>query len=915
MRAGRFFERVAAVAVRWPWLLIGIVVVLTAAGVYAATKLETSAGTDTLVDEDSEEVRATDRFHEQFGDEPVVVLARQDLRKLVLTEDLLRLFELESCFAGGTQLAEQLPQRPQKPLPEVCSEIADLAPSRAVFGPATFLYLSVAGIQQALQGQIGQASEAARQAAEQARRQAAQEGASDSEQEAAAQAAAQRILGSFQQSLIQIALEYGITRPPQLDDPEFVSKVVFDPAQPAGTPKERFGYLFPSNDTAQVIIRLRPDLTEAERARTVELFRKAIEDPRFRLSDGSYLMTGAPVLIEAGAKELESQLLLLLGVAAVVMALTLLFLLPPPLRLLPLGVAAAAGAMALGLVELLGPVSLFGVELVPGSLTVGTIATLPVLVGLSVDYAIQFQARFNESLSEGVPPGRAVATAAGRGGPVIGTACLATIVGFAVFALSPSPLVRSFGLLLVIGVALAFVVAMTAGLAALGLSAWRRERPARGEGRLRRLRRSASDWVRRGGTGAVAIAIARPGRVLAAGLVLAVCGWVASVDTEVETDIRELAPSDLQELRDLRTLERETGISGDINVVIRADDPTDPAVITWAQSFQQRVLERHGFSGANPTCEQAQICPAISLTDFFAGAPGGEIGDRARTLIESLPPFISQIVITRNPITGSVGDTANMAFGIRAQSLSDQQDLIEDVRAQVDPPDGAGPPDGTEVEVAGLPVIAAEANSDLDDSRWWLPPAGLLAVALVLLAIYRSYRRALVPLIPVLLATGWSGLVVAAMNVPLNPMSATLGALVIAVATEFSVILAARYERERAQDQSVGEALRRTYERTGSAVLASGLTAIAGFAVLAIAGLPFLDDLGLISVAPVLSDFGLVTVADLAVALIGVMLVLPAALVWAEEGFPRPSWARATTGPGAARPRDRAPGPVGPGAV
>ena len=59
-----------------------------------------------------------------------------------------------------------------------------------------------------------------------------------------------------------------------------------------------------------------------------------------------------------------------------------------------------------------------------------------------------------------------------------------------------------------------------------------------------------------------------------------------------------------------------------------------------------------------------------------------------------------------------------------------------------------------------------------------------------------------------------------------------------------------------------------------------------------------------------LRDFGLVTVADLAVALLGVMLVLPAALVWAEEGFPlpgAPERARATatraSRPGAREPR------------
>ena len=41
-----------------------------------------------------------------------------------------------------------------------------------------------------------------------------------------------------------------------------------------------------------------------------------------------------------------------------------------------------------------------------------------------------------------------------------------------------------------------------------------------------------------------------------------------------------------------------------------------------------------------------------------------------------------------------------------------------------------------------------------------------------------------------------------------------------------------------------------------------------------------------------LRDFGLVTVVDLLVALAGVMLVLPAAVVWAEEGFRLPWRAR-----------------------
>jgi predicted RND superfamily exporter protein len=386
--------------------------------------------------------------------------------------------------------------------------------------------------------------------------------------------------------------------------------------------------------------------------------------------------------------------------------------------------------------------------------------------------------------------------------------------------------------------------------------------------------------------------------------VLAVCGWVAGTRTEVVSDIRDLAPSDLPALQDVNELQEETGVSGEVNVVVRAEDLTDPAVISYMRGYQERVLQRGGFSGERPSCRDADICPAISLTDLFSGAVGEQSQEQARSLIESIPPYFSQAVITRNPITGGIGDTANIAFGIRVQPLTDQQELIEGIREEIDPPGPIAPPEGTEVELAGLPVIAAEANADLSESRYWLPLAGLAAVALALLAVYRSPRRALVPLIPIVLATGWSALVVAALNVPLNPMSATLGALVIAIATEFSVILSARYERERAAGLSLGEALRRTYARTGTAVLASGVTAIAGFAALAATDIQMLR------------DFGLVTVADLAVALTGVMLVLPAALVWADEGFPLPSWLRgepreSPAGQPANGPRRRA--PVGPG--
>ena len=68
------------------------------------------------------------------------------------------------------------------------------------------------------------------------------------------------------------------------------------------------------------------------------------------------------------------------------------------------------------------------------------------------------------------------------------------------------------------------------------------------------------------------------------------------------------------------------------------------------------------------------------------------------------------------------------------------------------------------------------------------------------------------------------------------------------VATEFAVILCGRFEQERSVGAGTAAALRRAYARTGAAVLASGLTAIAGFAVLVASDIQMLRDFGAVTV-------------------------------------------------------------------
>ena len=265
-------------------------------------------------------------------------------------------------------------------------------------------------------------------------------------------------------------------------------------------------------------------------------------------------------------------------------------------------------------------------------------------------------------------------------------------------------------------------------------------------------------------------------------------------------------------------------------------------------------------------CAHSTLCPALSLPDLFSAARSPEA--RALSQIRSAACSRPCRRTSRQAvITGDQRD-ATLAFGIRLMPLAKQQAVINYMNSQLHPPAGVT------AQLAGLPVLAAQANAALSSSgrRLLTLLAGLVAVGLVLLAVFRRPSRALVPLVPIALATGWSALILFVLGIPLNPMSATLGALVIAISTEFSVLLSERFRQERAAGHDPAGALARTYRSTGAAVLASGITAIAGFGVLVFSNITMLR------------DFGLVTLVDLTVSLAGVLLVLPAVLVVAEDG-------------------------------
>jgi hydrophobe/amphiphile efflux-3 (HAE3) family protein len=898
------FELLAGGAARRPLLTLGIIVALGLAGGLLSLGLKPSAGTDTFVGKSSASFQATAAAQRHFGADPVIVLIHESLPNLVETKDLGVLTELEACLAGQYVVPSQTlrafvpaagTHTPYGGWNSPCGKLARHRPALVVYGPGTFLNRAVAAVNTQIQSMLSGVSTSVRSAQSAAYQLALARHMSPAKARQEAKAAGSLEQQQQLQSLEQLAVTSGISALPSIDSPQFVPQIVFDQTRSVNQPKARFAYLFPTKNSALIQIRLRASLSDAQQAQAISWIRQAIAMPMFRSSyGGQYTVTGVPVVLHDLSDSISSSIAGLLVAVLLVMAATLLIVFRSRLRLLPLGVALAAAGITFGLLAVVG-----------ASLTMASIAVLPILIGLAVDYGIQFQARAEEARRAATGPNRAsraVTEAAGRAAPTIATAALATATGFLVLLLSPVPMVQGFGLILVAGIAVAFACAFSAGAAGLVLAdrplgvlgasmRGAREivhglsRPLRAAGRGlvsagrgageiltgARRRRSPLSWTgdgpaRQGPSGLIAVALRRPGRLLIVAALLAVLGWVADTQTSVQSDVTKLVPSGMPALRHLRTLENVTGVSGEIDVTVNGANVASPSTVGWMIRYENRLLAHYGYVEERG-CAYSTLCPALSLPDLFStgSQAANQTPQLTQTQIDQLlsavPAYFSQAVITADH------RHATLAFGIRLMPLARQDGVINYMQSQLHPPPGVS------AALTGLPVLAAQANGALSSSgrRLLTLLAGLIAVGLVLAIVLRDLRRALVPMLPIALATGWSALILYLIGIPLNPMSATLGTLVIAISTEFSVLLAERFRQEREAGHDLRDALERTYRSTGVAVLASGLTAILGFGVL------------IFSNINMLRDFGFVTLIDLSVALGGVLLILPAVLALSER--------------------------------
>jgi predicted RND superfamily exporter protein len=751
-------------------------------------RVDTSAGS--LVPASDPAVRAWQQTEASFGGDPVVVLfASPGGGDLLAADSVRKLVSLEASLAA---------------LPGVA----------VVYGPGTTANQVAIGLNELLVS-ITARRDGLRAEAEAAARAG---GAS----EAAAKAAGDRAVADYETrygSLVAAGLPLGL---PTLNNPTFAKSVFLDDA---GRARPALRWIVPDDAHAAVYVRPREGLDQAGTERLVAAVRRLAREAGV---GRSVTVTGAPVVAVSLGAEVRRELprLGLTALVAVALSFLLSHRLPtsgsrsrgaaPPApgseeaerntyrkggqtaqgrarvrrpavgalgwRLLPLGLGLTAAV-----------VTLAGFGLVSAPLSLGTLAFLPVMLGVGTDLPIQ-----------------AAHPAANR---TLLVAALAGAAGFAALALSPLPFVRHLGLALAAGVLVSALLALPFRRSS-GPPPGTQERRLGGSGVGRSFRRSSvpppGTQERRVGGSAGRRA------VLAAAGLLAVLGWALLPGVPIEARPDRLAAG-LPALEQAREAEAVLGASGEVAVRVRAGDVLTPELLRWFRQAEEQLVLRFGD----------RLRPVVSPGRLLGWLGDTPTPDQIDAALRLLPRYLTGAAVR------SDRQEAVASFGLRLGDLGDQAALLRQVRAALPPP-----PAGAEVELTGLPVVASRAYDLLSDGRLAASLAGPLLAGTVLLIGLRRRRDALAAVAATLLAIGWGVLALRVGGIGLSPLTVGLGSLTAAVGAEFVV-----FTRERIAAGLV---------RPWPGGVAAALTSAAGFAALGLSRLEVLREFGLVLAGSVL---------------------------------------------------------------
>lgn len=564
------------------------------------------------------------------------------------------------------------------------------------------------------------------------------------------------------------------------------------------------------------------------------------------------IITGNPAFNIALNYEMNSSMGPLLGISALLMIVVLyLVFRHVRWRLLPLPI------VLLGIIFTFGAMGFLNIPL-----SMVSMAAFPVLIGLGIDYAIQFHNRIEEELGKGEDAAEAVIQTIRHIGPAVLTALIITALGFVSLFTSAVPMVQDFGKLLLIGIVMCFMSSLFMGVTVIySLHRVDAKKKLNNE-KFRKKKENVDNNTRNDILDILlgrmtAFTLRYPWIILIFAVISCLGGMYVDTMVPLQTDVQTFVPQDMPALLNLKLLGSILGGNEELNLVIKTDNNADPNLLQWIDDFSKHEVE--GRSHIYGSSSIVSIVKEMNADEIPATS------EEVRHLYAQIPDVQKERYIHGGNIMVLNLNIGNAMSELGLMGISELSDIVsEDIK-------WFPPPPGTTVTITGGTVVFFEVIDALTSGRRLMTLLGIVFVFAGLLVIYRDYLKALTPVITMLIVIGWSGGIMYYMGLEYTPMTATLGALILGVGSEYAILMMERYFEEKDKGASCEEAMHEASVKMGKAIVSSGLTTVFGFSALIAS--PF----------SMTSNFGFITVIDVTLALLATFVVFPPVLVLLDK--------------------------------
>ncbi|MDJ0953832.1 MAG: efflux RND transporter permease subunit [Acidimicrobiia bacterium] len=181
------------------------------------------------------------------------------------------------------------------------------------------------------------------------------------------------------------------------------------------------------------------------------------------------------------------------------------------------------------------------------------------------------------------------------------------------------------------------------------------------------------------------------------------------------------------------------------------------------------------------------------------------------------------------------------------------------------------------VTLTGGPIVRQESLDGVQRALQISLPIAVVLCLIIASVFMRSVRYGIVSVIPILIVVSWLYAFMYLFGYSINLVTATIGAVSIGIGIDFAIHFAMRYREELGRTGSRDEAVRSAGEGTGVALVASAVSSMIGFAILAFAPMPLF------------ASYGFLTAIMIGMAGAASLLVLPSLLMAITKDRPHVS--------------------------